>query len=101
MLNYSSYAELTLEPRMAHNIKNVEKLLDGLTHKITNMGRVEHQKIIDFKRTFPGKQEAEFNTWDNSYYISRYNEKTNGFSEKDLAAYFPAEHVKNATMEIY
>jgi len=54
MLNYSSFADLTLEPRMAHSIKNVEKLLDSLTHRITNMGRVEHQKIVDFKRTFPG-----------------------------------------------
>jgi Zn-dependent oligopeptidase len=42
MLNYSSFADLTLEPRMAHSIKNVEKLLDGLTHKITNLGRKEH-----------------------------------------------------------
>jgi Zn-dependent oligopeptidase len=42
MLNYSSFADLTLEPRMAHNIKNVETLLDGLTHRITNMGRQEH-----------------------------------------------------------
>jgi len=33
--------------------------------------------------------------------MSRFNEKNNGFSEKDLAQYFPAEHVKNATMEIY
>ena len=54
MLNYTSFAEMTLEPRMAHNIKNVEKLLDGITQRITNMGRKEHQKLIDFKRTFPG-----------------------------------------------
>jgi Zn-dependent oligopeptidase len=33
--------------------------------------------------------------------MSKFNEKTTGFSEKDLTDYFPAEHVKNATMEIY
>ena len=33
--------------------------------------------------------------------MSRYNEKFAGFNEKELAKYFPAEHVKNATMEIY
>lgn len=98
MLNYSSFADLTLEPRMAHNIKNVETLLDGLTHRITNMGRQEHQKVVDFKRSFPGQEESDFNTWDYAYYVSRYNEKNNGFNEKDLASYFPAEHVKNATM---
>jgi len=31
MLGYSSFADMTLEPRMAHSIKNVEKLLDGIT----------------------------------------------------------------------
>jgi Zn-dependent oligopeptidase len=54
MLNYSSFADLILEPRMAHSIKNVDKLLDGITHRITNMARKEHQKIVDFKRSFPG-----------------------------------------------
>jgi len=42
MLNYTSYAEMTLKPKMAHNVKNVEKLLDGITHRITDMGRKEH-----------------------------------------------------------
>jgi Zn-dependent oligopeptidase len=42
MLGYSSYSEMSLKPKMAHNIENVEKLLDGLTHKITNIGRKEH-----------------------------------------------------------
>ena len=84
-MNYTSYAEMTLEPKMAHNIKNVEKLLDGLTHKITAIGRKERQKVIDFKRTFPGQAESEFNTWDQTFYGSRYKDKTAGFTEVELA----------------
>ena len=94
ILGYNSYADFTLESKMAHNVENVEKLLDGLTQKITNMSRQENQKIIDFKRSFKGQEDSEFNTWDYAYYVTRFNEKQNGFSEKDLASYFPAEHVK-------
>jgi len=35
MLGYTSNAAMTMEGRMAENVKNVEKLLDDLTHKIT------------------------------------------------------------------
>jgi Zn-dependent oligopeptidase len=33
--------------------------------------------------------------------MSRYDEKQNGFNQKELSQYFPAEHVKEATMDIY
>lgn len=41
LLGYGSNAEMVLQDKMAGNVKNVEKLLDDLTHKITNQGRKE------------------------------------------------------------
>jgi Zn-dependent oligopeptidase len=35
MLNYTNYAERTLEDKMAKNIGNVEKLLNDLTLRIS------------------------------------------------------------------
>ena len=102
MLGYSSNAEMVLRDKMAKNIENVEKLLDDLIHRVTPLGRKELQDLTDYKRSLKGHEDDTINKWD--YYdeiIQKYDEKVSGYEENDITPYFPAEHVKNETMNIY
>ena len=94
MLGYSSNAAMTMEGRMAENVENVEKLLDDLTYKITPQGKKEMQEIKNFKKSFEGQDSKDFNTWDWTYYVSKFDEKKNGFEESTVTEYFQAEFVK-------
>ena len=85
MLGYSSNAEMVLEDTMAKNIDNVEKLLDDLTHRVTPKARKELQDLVDFKRSFKGHEEDDFEKWDLSEYAKLYGEAMTGVSSNDIA----------------
>ena len=78
---------------MAKNIYNVEKLLNELTQRISEQGSTEMDKIIAFKRKKTGNPKAEFNSWDTSFYMSRYDEEVGKVDESKLSEYFPADRV--------
>lgn len=101
MLGYTSNSALVMVGKMAEKVENVEALLDDLTHKITPLGRKELQAMTEFKRTFKGHEKEDFEMWDRPYYLSKYNKKHNGFEEATVGQYFPADHVKTETMNIY
>ena len=46
LLNYTNFAERTLEDKMAKNIDNVEKLLNDLTLRISEQGSAEMDKLV-------------------------------------------------------
>ena len=102
MLGYSSNAELTLsDNRMAKSVKNVEKMLDELTKRITPMGRKELQDLTDFKRSQKGHENDKFEKWDPPSLFSEYRKAKFGYEEEELAEYFQVEHVKEQILKIY
>ena len=57
--------------------------------------------MTDFKRTYKGHEKDDFEMWDRAFYLPKFNKKHNGFEESTIGKYFPAEHVKTETMNIY
>jgi len=39
--------------------------------------------------------------WDWNYYMGKYDKEKLKVNEKKLSEYFPAEHIKEKTLEIY
>ena len=76
------------------SVENVEELLDDLTQKITPQGKREMEELKKFKRSHKGQESADFNTWDWTYYVSKFDEQKSGFDEATITEYFQPEFVK-------
>lgn len=101
LMGYQSFSEMVLKDKMAKNPQNVEKLLDDLSSRIKTKGRKEREKLDKFKQELTGKSDAKIQPWDISFYGSRYKKKLFNIEEDIIQEYFPADHVKQATMDIY
>lgn len=55
----------------------------------------------DFKRQITGNKEAKWEHWDRGKYENKFDAKMTGFKESQITDYFPAEHVKKETLNIY
>ena len=86
---------------MAKNVSNVEKLLNDLTQRISGQGSIEMDKILDYKKNLTHLQQTKLEAWDWGYYMGKYDKEKLKVNEKTLSEYFPAEHIKKKTLEIY
>lgn len=53
------------------------------------------------KREKTHNKNAKFETWDFSFYDAIYKKKVYNIDEDQIKEYFPSEHVKSSTLEIY
>lgn len=86
---------------MAKKVENVEKLLNDLTHRITEQGSGEMEKLKDYKRNLTKNATASFEEWDFGFYAGSYDEKVLGLDESKISDFFPSERVVEQTMVIY
>ena len=59
------------------------------------------KKLAKFKQKKTHNPKANFESWDWGYYVGRYDEDVLQLDENALSEYFPAEHIKQKTMDIY
>lgn len=53
------------------------------------------------KKEKTGDENAKFQIWDFTFYDAIYKKKVYNIDEDLIKEYFPSEHVKSATLEIY
>lgn len=70
-LQYSSYADYTLEISMTKNPAKVEKFLTDLANDLLPRAKKEMELLTDMKRTYTGDESAVVNSWDVEYYMGR------------------------------
>jgi len=92
---------MKLEDKMAKTPQAVEKFLDDLFFRIKNKGIEEQQQLLDLKKQKTGNKNEKFELWDLTYYGNLYKKKFFNVDEDMIKDYFPSEHVKSATMDIY
>lgn len=93
LLGYNTYADFTLENRMAQSSKAVYKLLNDLlvAYKPTAMKEVcEVQKIASETEG----SDFEVMPWDWAYFSNKLKSKKFSFNEEELRPYFELENVK-------
>lgn len=93
MLNYTNYAERTLEDKMAKNIGNVEKLLNDLTLRISEQGSTEMDKLVQFKRKMTHNKTALFEPWDWQHFVGKYDQEVLMLNESGMSDFFPSARV--------
>ncbi|WP_025069583.1 M3 family metallopeptidase [Bacteroides propionicifaciens] len=93
LLGYKSYADFTLEKRMAENSDNVYKLLNDLIEAYKPTALKEVAEVEALAKITQG---ADFTLmpWDWSFYSEKLKNQKFNFDEEQLRPYFELENVK-------
>jgi oligopeptidase A len=91
LLGFSSYAELSLEPKMAGSPAEVMGFLTDLAERAHPRARQELEALRQFASQRDGL--AELQAWDVGYYSEKLRQERYQISQEDLRPYFPETRV--------
>lgn len=94
LLGYNTYAEYTLENRMAKNSDSVYKLLNNLLEAYTPTALQELAEVQEMARQTEG-QDFVVMPWDWGYFSNKLKNQKFNFDEELLRPYFELSNVKN------
>ena len=94
LLGFASFAELSIDSKMAPNIKAVETLLEDLRGASIEAARADLEALRGFaleRRILPEGDRVEL--WDVAFLAERLREARFDYSEEALRSYFPLPRV--------
>ena len=89
LLDYTSYADLSLATKMAENPQQVTDFLYDLANKSKKQAQAELAELTEFAREQHGIDKLE--AWDMSYYAEKLKQQKYSISDEVLRPYFPEE----------
>ncbi|MDP6526013.1 MAG: M3 family metallopeptidase [Kiritimatiellia bacterium] len=99
LLGFKTYAEVSLESKMAPGVDAVDELLETLRKAAISHGRNDLAEIQDLADKRPGRQESLMN-WDVSFWAERLREERFLFNDEDLRPYFQFQNVLDGLFEL-
>ena len=93
LLEYSDFADLVLEDRMAKSGHQAWKFVDDLRDRTQGAFDEENRELEEFSGT-------EVKPWDLAYHAEKLRKERFDFDEEDLRPYFPYEGVLRGMFEI-
>lgn len=91
LLGFDSYAELSLEPKMAQSTEQVIEFLEQLADKSRPQALEELAELAAWAREQHGQ--AELEPWDIAYYGEKLKEERYKVSQEKLRPWFPVDTV--------
>jgi len=91
MLGFGSYAEYSLEPKMADSPQQVRKFLDELAARARPYAERDLGELTEFARAELGL--AKLEAWDLAYASEKLRAKLYSFSDQAVKQYFPETRV--------
>jgi oligopeptidase A len=91
LLGFSSYAEYSLEPKMAESPRQVLDFLDELATRAKSYAERDLEEVAQFARTELGL--AKLEAWDLGYASEKLRAKRYSFSDQEVKQYFPETRV--------
>ena len=95
LLGFKSYAEYSLETKMAESPEVVMKFLDKIATKVETISKKEYQEIIGIRNKTKKIKSDVMMPWEMSYWSNKLKEKMYSFNETEVSEYFEA----NATLQ--
>ncbi len=92
LLGFASYAELSLEPKMARTPAEVLGFLEGLAERAKPFARKDWAELTDFARERLHIEALE--SWDVAFVSERLQQERYAFSEQEVREYFPLARVR-------
>ncbi len=91
LLGFGSWAEFSLDAKMAESVADVEKLSEELLSASLEPARAELGELEELARS--RGQSEPLAAWDMAYWAERLREKRFEFTDEELRAYFPMPRV--------
>ncbi|MCP4005141.1 MAG: M3 family metallopeptidase [bacterium] len=93
LLGFSSFAEVSLVPKMATNVAAVRQLLEELRAASHEAAHREHAELAEFAASRSAPEASDLRQWDISFWAERQREELYAYSEDELRPYFPLPRV--------
>jgi oligopeptidase A len=92
MLGFKNYADLSLAPKMASTVEEVDTFLTNFAQKAKPFALKDWQELSDFAKTELSIANG-LEPWDIAYASERLKQERYSFSENELKQYFPLPKV--------
>jgi oligopeptidase A len=92
ILGFDTYAEVSLERKMATSVEAVDELSEMLLDKAMPAAKRELEELTEFA-VAGGFGESELALWDVPFWSERQSEEVFGFEEEELRPYFALPNV--------
>ncbi len=100
LLGFNTFAELSLETKMAKSPKEVMTFLDRIANDVSEIALKEKEEIKDLIKEKTGEKPAEIMPWDNAYWSNKLKEEKYSFDENTVKEYFEAENTLKGLFNI-
>ncbi len=91
LLGFKSFADLSLEPKMARDASEVMRFLDELAARVVPQAHRELDTLASFAREQGGPD--RLNAWDLPYWSERLRQQRYAISDEELRPYFELNRV--------
>ncbi len=91
LLDYTSFAEVSLVPKMAESPQHVVEFLEDLARRARPFAEKDLEELRSFARDELGIDDLQ--SWDVAYASEKLREQRYAFSEKEVKEYFPEPKV--------
>lgn len=98
LLGYSSYAEMSLVPKMADSVEQVLKFLRDLAQRAKPVAERELKGLQAYANKLDQIDSLE--PWDVAYYSERQRQALFAFSDEEIRPYFPIDKVIEGMFEV-
>ncbi len=92
MLGFANFAALSLAPKMANSVDEVDLFLTNFAIKSKPFAQKDWQELCDFAKSELGLTDG-LEPWDTAYAAERLKQARYSFSENELKQYFPLPKV--------
>ena len=103
MLGFSNYADLSLAPKMANTVDEVDLFLTNFARKAKPFAQKDWQELCEFAQSSLGiinKSTDGLEPWDIPFASERLKQMRYSFSENELKQYFPLPKVLDGLFEV-
>lgn len=98
MLGFVNYAALSLAPKMARDVAEVDTFLSDFAQRAKPFAQKDWLELQEFGRQSLGLQEIE--PWDMAFVSERLKQARYAFSENELKRYFPLPKVLEGLFKV-
>jgi oligopeptidase A len=98
LLGYASFAEVSLEPKMARSPDEVLRFLNDLAARVKPYAERDYAELVAFARERLGL--TELASWDISWASEKLRVERYAFSEQEVKQYFPESRVLPGMFEL-
>lgn len=99
MLGFENYAALSLAPKMAGSVSEVDTFLTTFAHKAKPFALKDWQELSDFAKTKLNIGNG-LEPWDIAFASERLKQERYSFSENELKQYFPLPKVLDGLFQV-